>query len=44
MLCIFKLIAVYIRLQQISHCYRWIHVALVTERIRNKALCHKDYI
>ena len=34
---IFKL---YIRLQQISYCYRWIHAVLVTKRIRNKALRH----
>ena len=31
---IFKLIVVYTRLQQISYCHRWIHVVLVTERIR----------
>ena len=35
---IFKLVVVYIRLQQISNCYRWIHAVLVTKRIRNKAL------
>ena len=35
---ILKLIVVYIRLQQISYCYRWIHVVFVTKRIRNKAL------
>ena len=34
MLNTFKLI-VYIRLQQISCCYRWIHVVLVTQCIRN---------
>ena len=34
---IFKLIVVYIRLQQISY---WIYVILVTKRIRNKALRH----
>ena len=27
-----------------SCCYRWIHVILVTKRIRNKALRHKVYI
>ena len=37
---IFKVIVVYIRLQQISYCYRWIQVVLVTKRIRNKALRH----
>ena len=31
---IFKLIVVDIRLQQISYCYRWIHV--LVKRIRNK--------
>ena len=34
------LIVIYIRLQQISHYYRWIHVVFVTKRIRNKALRH----
>ena len=37
---IFKLFVVYIRLQQFSYCYRWIHAVLVTKRIRNKALRH----
>ena len=35
---IFKLIVVGIRLQQISYCYRWIHVILLTKRTGNKAL------
>ena len=29
---IFKLMVVYILLQQISHCYRWYHIILVTKR------------
>ena len=33
---IFKLIVVHIRLQQISYCYRWIHVAVITQRVRNR--------
>ena len=35
-----KLVVVYIRLQQFSYCYRWIHAVLVTKRIHNKALRH----
>ena len=35
-----KLIVVYIRLQKISYCYRWIYIDLVTKRICNKALRH----
>ena len=31
---IFKLIVVNIRLQQVSNCYRWIHVVLLTQRER----------
>ena len=35
---IFKLIVVYVRLQEISYCYCWIHVVLVTKCIGNEAL------
>ena len=36
----YKLVGFYIYLQQISYCYRWIYVVLVTKHIRNKALRH----
>ena len=35
---IFKLVVVHIRLQKISYYYRWIHVVLVTQCIRNKTI------
>ena len=40
---IFKLVVDYICFQLISHCYRWIQVVLVTQRIQQQQLQQQLY-